>query len=134
MVFIINYLSKIRAGGLRGIRQVYLSEVSNSALPRVLVQADGKMNEAVGTKNCLILYGGKKWQVCPFRRQELWKYIGCILLAVTYGKKGHNIWSEKPKTFGKNLQTKLHKDVRGNTDLNKVCCDLCCPYYCYTCH
>ena len=89
-------------GGSRGIRRVYLIEASNSVVARGLGQADGKMNEVVGMKNSLDNSGGKKHSVCPFIRQELWKCIGCILLAVNYGKKGHKLWSETKKSFGKN--------------------------------
>ena len=55
------------------------------------------MNEVIGTKNCLIMSGVNKWLVSPFRRHELWKYIVCILSAVTYGKKGLKISIEIPK-------------------------------------
>ena len=51
-----------------------------------------KKNLAFGEKNCLDISGGKIRLVRPFIRQEFWKCIGCILSAVTYGKKGHNIW------------------------------------------
>ena len=51
----------------------------------------GKMNEAVTMKNRVTLNGGGKWQVKKFTRQEFWKCIGCILSAVTYGKKGRNL-------------------------------------------
>ena len=50
------------------------------------------MNVAVGEKNCLDVSGGGIRLVHPFRRQEYWKCFGCILLAVTYGKKGHDVW------------------------------------------
>ena len=50
------------------------------------------MNLAVGEKNRLDLSGGKIRLVHPFRRQEFWKCIGCIISAVTNGNKGHNIW------------------------------------------
>ena len=46
-----------------------------------------KINEAVGMKNHLKMGGGGKWIVCPFRRKEFWKYIGCVISAVTNGKK-----------------------------------------------
>ena len=59
------------------------------------------MNEAVYKKNRVTLNGGGKRQVKNFKRQEFWKCIGCILSAVTYGKKGRKIWSEVPKGFGK---------------------------------
>ena len=52
-----------------------------------------KMNEAVGMKNRINMGGGGKLIIRPFRSQEFWKCIGCVLLEVTYGKKVHNIWS-----------------------------------------
>ena len=60
-----------------------------------------KMNESVGMKNRVTMDGGGKRLVCPLKSQEFWKCIGCILSAVTYGKKGHKLWSEIPKDFGK---------------------------------
>ena len=72
--------------------------------------------------------------VLPFIRQEFWKCIGCIILAVAYGKKGHTILSEISQTLGNTPPTKLQRDVRGNTDIHKVCCDLYHPYYCYYFH
>ena len=45
------------------------------------------MNESVGMKNRITMAGGKKRLVHPFRRQEFWKYIVCVLSEVTYGKK-----------------------------------------------
>ena len=50
------------------------------------------MNEMVGMKNRLMMSGRKKRLVITFTRQEFWKCIGLILSAVTYEKKGHNIW------------------------------------------
>ena len=58
-----------------------------------------KMNEAVCMKNRFKSNGGGKRLVRPFKRKELWKCIGCILLAVTYGNKGHKLWSEVPNYF-----------------------------------
>ena len=55
--------------------------------PRDWVKHMKKMNEAVGMKNCLTKYKGKKRLVHPFIRQEFWKFIGLILPEVTYGKK-----------------------------------------------
>ena len=65
------------------------------------------MNEAVGMKNCLMTDGGGKRIVRPFRRQELWKFIGCVLSAVNYGKKRHKLWSEITKYFGRMAPNKL---------------------------
>ena len=55
------------------------------------------MNEAVFIKNRFTSNGVGKRLVKRFKRQEFWKCIGCILLAVTYGKKGHKLWSEIPR-------------------------------------
>ena len=38
------------------------------------------------------------------------------------------------KYFGNKAPTKLRRDVRGNTDLYKICCDLYRPFYIYACH
>ena len=46
-----------------------------------------KMNEAVCMNNCFTSNGVGKRLVNPFKSQEFWKCIGCILSAVTYGKK-----------------------------------------------
>ena len=58
-------------------------------------------------KNSLMMSEVKKWLVRPFRRQEFLKFIGCILLAVTYGNKVQKLWSEVPNNFGKKPLNKL---------------------------
>ena len=93
----------------------------------------GKMNEAVCMKNCVTLNGGGKRQVKKFKRQELWKFIGCILSAVIYGKKGRKLWSELLKGFGKYDNLTLQRDVYGTTDLYKVCCAHYRHLYIYAC-
>ena len=94
------------------------------------------MNEMVGMKNRILMSGVKERLRLfhHFTRQELWKCIGCILSTAAYGMKGHKLWSEITRTVGKNPPTKLHRYVRGNTDIHKLCCDLYRPYYCYACH
>ena len=92
-----------------------------------------KMNEAVCMKNRVSSNGGGKRQVKKFKRQEFWKCIGCILLAVTYGKKERKLWSEVPKGFGKYGNLTLRRDVRGTTNLYKVCCAHYCHLYIYAC-
>ena len=52
------------------------------------VQHMAKRNLAVGENNSLDIYGGNKHLFYPFRRGEFWKFIGCIILEVTYGKRG----------------------------------------------
>ena len=81
-----------------------------------------KMNEAVCMNNRDTLNGGGKRQVKKLKSQEFWKCIGCILSAVTYGKKRRKLWSEVTKGFGKYDNLTLRRDVRGTTDLYKVCC------------
>ena len=49
-------------------------------------------NEVVGMKNRVTMNGGWKLLVRPFKGQELWKCIGCIILAVTFGVKRHHTW------------------------------------------
>ena len=93
-----------------------------------------KMNIAVGEKNCLDNSGDEKQLVFTFRRQEFWKCIGLIISAVTYGKKLHKLWGETQLSVGNKSQTKLHRDVRGNTYLLELICDIYCTRYCYACH
>ena len=70
-----------------------------------------KMNEAVVIKNLLTMNGGGKRLVCNFERQEFWKCIGCIILEVTYGKKGHKLWSDIPKSSCRMASHKLRRYV-----------------------
>ena len=44
-----------------------------------------KINKAVWMKNRVTLNRGGKRQVQRFKRQELWKCIGCILSVITFG-------------------------------------------------
>ena len=55
--------------------------------PGYWVKNMARINEAVGMKNSFTIDGGGKRLVCPFKRQELWKCIGCVLLEVAYGKR-----------------------------------------------
>ena len=64
-------LVRVGWGGSIGIIWVSLFEAYDSVVARGLCQADGKMNEEVGIKNCLIMSGRKKRLVRFFRRQEL---------------------------------------------------------------
>ena len=51
------------------------------------------MNEAVSMNNCLTMgvRGGRI--VFPFIWQEFWKFICCVISALTYGKKLHKLWN-----------------------------------------
>ena len=70
-------------------------------------------------KNHFAMDGRGKRLVRTFKMQEFWQCIGCVLLAVTYEKKGHNIWSEIPKSSCRMAPTKIQRDVCGNNDLYK---------------
>ena len=70
-----------------------------------------KMNEAVTMNNPVTLNGGGKRQVKKFTRQEFWKCIGCILSAVTYGKRGCKLWSEVSKCVGKHENLTLQSPI-----------------------
>ena len=107
---------------MRGTKRLPISETYHKLWPGDWEKQIKKMNEAVCMKNRVTLNGGGKRQVKKFTRQEFWKFIGRILLAVNYGKKGHKLWSESPKGFGKYDNLTLQRDVRGTTDLYKVCC------------
>ena len=80
-----------------------------------------KMNEAVGIKNRYMMDGGGKRVFRPFKRQEFWKCIGCILSVFTYGNKGHNLWIDTPKASCRMAPPKIRRDVRRNTNLYTVC-------------
>ena len=89
------------------------------------------MNEALTMKNRVTLNGEGKRQAKKFTRQELWKCIGCILSVITYGKKRRNLWSEVSKDVGKHENHTLRRDVRGTTNLQKLCCALICHLFFY---
>ena len=89
------------------------------------------MNEVVGLKNRFTVDVGGKLIFRPFIRKEFCKCICCILLEVTCGKKGHKLWGEIPTSFGRTASTNLRRDVCGNTDLYKVCCDHDRHFYIY---
>ena len=81
------------------------------------------MNQAVGEKNRLDKSGGRKRPVLLFTRNGFCKCLGCIILAVTYGIKRHQL-GVKPKTYVSKkwetpLRTPLHIYVRGKTYLLK---------------
>ena len=50
------------------------------------------MNKVVGERNKFELKVGKKWVTPEKLNKDLWKCIGCIILEVSYGKKGCRIW------------------------------------------
>ena len=92
------------------------------------------MNEAVGMKNCVMIAEGGKQTFRPSVSQEIWKDIACVLLEVTYEKEGQKLLSKIPKHFGNKAPTKLQRDVCGNTNLYKACCDIYSTFYIYAFH
>ena len=62
---------------------------------------------------------GKTWVARTFYKNDIKKYIGCIILTVTYGNEGYMIWGESNiSEIGKNICL-IKRDVCGNTDLKK---------------
>ena len=98
------------------------------------VKQTEKINEEFGMKDLVTMNEGGKRVVCLFKMQEFWKCFGFILLAVTYGKKGHKLWSEIAKYFGNMENPNLRRDVYGNTNLFKVCCAYYRHFYICACH
>ena len=120
---IINDMSKRRVGGTReGLDGYTYLKHPIQLWPGDWVNQIAKIDEAVDINNCYTTNGGSKRLFRPFERKEFWKCIGCILLEVTYGKKGHKLWSDRPKYSCRMAPTKIRRDVRGKTDLYKVCC------------
>ena len=93
-----------------------------------------KINEKFGGNNHLDKYGGNKRLVRHFIRNELWKFIEWILLAVIYEIKGNHIWGTTESSVSKKGWTKIHRNVCGKTDILRLCCYIYCPHYCYNLH
>ena len=70
-----------------------------------------KTNEVVGMNNRFTVGGIGKRIVYPYKSQWFCKCIGCVLSAITYGKKGTNLQSEIPKAFCRMSPTKVRIDV-----------------------
>ena len=86
------------------------------------------MNEVVGEKNCLDNSGGGRWLVNHFTKNEFYKCIGCILLGVTYGIKGHRIWGGIETSVLKKGQNPIHRDAIGKIDSIRVHCYIYRPH------
>ena len=93
-----------------------------------------KINKAVGMKNRFMMDRRGKRSVRSFKSQGFCKFVGQVLSAIDYGKKGHKLWSEITKASCRMAPTKLQRDVRGSTDLYKVCFDHYRHFYIYACH
>ena len=50
--------------------------------------------------------------------------LGVFYRLLTMVRKGRKLWSEVSKGVGKHENLTLRRDVRGTTDLQKVCCAL----------
>ena len=84
--------------------------------------------------NRFTMDGGVKRLVCTLKRQEFYIFVDCVISAVTYENKGHKLWSEIPKASCRMVHPKIQRDVSGNTNLYKVCCDHYRQFYIYACH
>ena len=81
----------------------------------------------------LISLGGGNGQFI-ITRNKFWKCIGCLLSAVNYGVKGHQIWIKIETYFSKKGITPSHIDIHEKIHLLKVGCYIYRPRYCYDCH
>ena len=135
MDLIINYLNKKRVweGWELLDGYTYLKDMIKLCTGYCVDQIS-KMIEAVGKRICLNKLGGKTWLLWNFSKKGFWVCIGCILLAVNFGNKGHILW-------GKNHTSATNKEKNYNmhrwsqqADLLKVCCDIYCYNYSYLCH
>ena len=106
--------------------------------PGVWVNQMSKMNQAVGEKNYLDKLVGGKCPVHHCTMSKFWKFIGCILLSVTFGVKEHHIWRKIDACVSKKiwdtLWTPLHRDFHGKTDILNVRCYLYHPRWFYAFH
>ena len=67
-------------------------------------------------------------------KNEFWKCIWYIILAVTYGKKGYKLWeSTTRKKLGGEVG-EIKRDIRWKTYLLKVSFTLYNFYYSFLCH
>ena len=96
--------------------------------PGYLVKQMSKMVTAVDKKNPLDTSVGRKWSVFTFTSNKFWKYVVCILLAVTFGVKIHYIRAKPEESISNKgiapLRTPLHRYVCGKKYLLKVRCYL----------
>ena len=115
---IINYLRKSRVGGLERYytNYPYLKHIIQ-LWPRDQVNQMAKMNEAVSIKNIHTMNGVGKRLVHPFKGKYFLKFIGFIISAVTYGKKGHELWIEMRKDSCRMAPPKLQRYFCVNTNL-----------------
>ena len=58
-----------------------------------------------------------KIQLVHFSNNEFWKIIGCIILEVTYGKKGYGLWYITTRKYLGKAEGQSYKYACGNTDL-----------------
>ena len=133
MALIINYLKRMRLGGVREVLDRYPYFINIIKLwPGDWVTQMEKMNQAVGEKNNINTSVGRKRPARNFTRNEFWKCIRYILPEVTFGVKGHHIWGKPEASISKKglipLQTPLHRDIHGKTYLLKVRCYLYHPH------
>ena len=61
-----------------------------------------------------------------FSKNEFWKFIGCIILVVTYSKKEERLRGLKHKKYFVKAEGEIIRYVIGNKYLLKVICHLHC--------
>ena len=66
-----------------------------------------KMNQAVVENNSLDTTVGRKCPVGPFIKNNIWKCIGYIISAVTFGVKLHQLWGKPESSVSKKVWNPL---------------------------
>ena len=92
------------------------------------------MNEEAEKRNRHHKATGKRRLVRFFSINEFWKYIGCILSAVKFGKKGHTLRGVNLIINIRNGPCLISRDVCGKAYLLKLSCPLYRLYYSFLYH
>ena len=92
------------------------------------------MNKVLHLQNSHNKEVGKRQSVRIFLKHELWLCIGCIILEVTYGKKGYSFGVKTHRNNAGEAAGQIDIDVCGKTYLLKVSSHLYYFNYYYLFH
>ena len=85
----------------------------------------GNINESVRDNNIRQYEYRKIWDMRKFFKTDLWKYTGCILSEVTYGKKGCRLLGKSNISEKGNKTWLIGRYACGNTYVQKVSFLIC---------
>ena len=72
--------------------------------------------EEIGERNWYQKAAGNRRLVRKFSSNEFWKFIGLIILAVTYRNKGYKPWGIITLKYLGKVESQIYIYVRGKTD------------------